>query len=128
MPSLFSAKNLTPDLTHALVFKGQSVSRAVTDKKITPDAQPIDFQAVVPACHNLSASGAFVKMAERGGFGPPQKPNKNGPPVDAGTQLGTHVPTLPPELREIAENWEALPEHIRLSVLALVRTSKGGVA
>ena len=71
MPSLFAVKNLTQDLTHALVFKGQNVSRAVTGEKKTPDAQLVDFQAVVPACHNLSASGAFAKMAERGGFGPP---------------------------------------------------------
>ncbi len=71
MPPLFSAKNLTQDLTHALVFKGQNVSRAVTAEKKTPDAQPVVFQAVDTACHNLSASGAFRGMAERGGFGPP---------------------------------------------------------
>ena len=67
-------------------------------------------------------------MAERGGFGCPTQPNKNGPPVDVGTLLGTLAPTLCPELREIADSWDKLPEHIRLSVLALVRTSKGGAA
>ena len=67
-------------------------------------------------------------MAERGGFECPIQPNKNGPSVDVGTHLGTHAPTLCPELREIADNWDALPEHIRLSVLALVRTVKGGGA
>ena len=71
MPSLFSDNNLTQDLTHALVFKGQNVSRAVTAEKKTPNAQPVVFQAVDTACHNLSASGAFGEMAERGGFGPP---------------------------------------------------------
>jgi len=71
MPSLFSSENLTQDLTHGLVKRGQNLSRAVTGKKITPDAQPIDFQAFVPACHNLSASGVFGEMAERGGFEPP---------------------------------------------------------
>ena len=71
MPSLFSAKNLTENLTDTLVFKGQKLSQAVTAEKKTPDAQPVDFQAFDPACHNLSASGAFGEMAERGGFGPP---------------------------------------------------------
>lgn len=67
-------------------------------------------------------------MAERGGFGCPIQPNKNGPPVDTGTQLGTHDPALPPELKEILAAWDGLPDHIRLSVLALVRASKGGAA
>jgi hypothetical protein len=44
--------------------------RAVTVKKITPNTQPVGFEAVVTACHNLSASGAFFKLAERGGFEP----------------------------------------------------------
>ena len=70
MPSLLVSKNGTHIGTLTLGFKGQSVSRAVTAEKKTPDAQLVDFQAVVPACHNLSASGAFRGMAERGGFEP----------------------------------------------------------
>ena len=67
-------------------------------------------------------------MAERGGFERPIQPNENGPSVDAGTLIGTHAATLCPELREITDSWDKLPEHIRLSVLALVRTVKGGGA
>lgn len=67
-------------------------------------------------------------MAERGGFETPIKPNKNGPPDGVLTQDLTHALELHPELLEIVTAWDRLPEHIRLSVLALVRTSKGGVA
>ena len=71
LPSLLTPGTWTPIGTLSLVQRGQNVSRAVTAEKKTPDAQLVDFQAVVPACHNLSASGAFREMAERGGFGPP---------------------------------------------------------
>ena len=67
-------------------------------------------------------------MVLGGGLEPPSKPNKTGVENDTGTQIGTHAPVLCPELREIADSWENLPEHIRLSVLALVRTVKGGGA
>jgi len=67
-------------------------------------------------------------MAERGGFEPPQKPNGNKPLIGAGTLIGTHEREIVPELREIVNQWHSLPEHIRLSVLALVRASKGGAS
>ena len=67
-------------------------------------------------------------MAEREGFERPIQPNENGVSEGVLTQDLTHVPALCPELCEIAENWDSLPEHIRLSVLALVRTVKGGGA
>ena len=71
---------------------------------------------------------AALNMVLGGGLEPPSKPNKTGVENDTGTQIGTHAPTLPPELLEIVDVWEHLPEHIRLSVLALVRTVKGGGA
>ena len=61
-------------------------------------------------------------MAERGGFGPPIEPNK----IKGSVCLGTQKGTTPPELVEVADAWQALPEHIRLSILALVRSVKGG--
>ncbi len=71
MPSLFGNETWTHLGTHTVVSKGQNVSRAVTAEKKTPNTQHVDFQTVDTACHNLSASGAFSEMAERGGFGPP---------------------------------------------------------
>ncbi len=71
MPSLLGSEKWTRNLTHALVFKSQNVARAVTAEKKTPDAQPVAFEAFVPACHNMSASDQIPGMAERGGFEPP---------------------------------------------------------
>ena len=66
-------------------------------------------------------------MAERGGFGPPIEPNKIKGSVGVWTQELTHATVLPPEVCEIRDAWKTLPEHIRLSILALVRSVKGGV-
>jgi hypothetical protein len=66
-------------------------------------------------------------MAERGGFGPPTIYNKDRVSAGVLTQDLTHAPVLPPEVCEIRDAWKALPEHIRLSILALVRSVKGGV-
>jgi hypothetical protein len=62
-------------------------------------------------------------MAERGGFGTPVEPNKIKGSIYSGTEKGT----TPPEIIEIADRWQELPEHIKLSILALVRSVKGGV-
>ena len=61
-------------------------------------------------------------MAERGGFGPPIESNSTNAFLHSGTEKGT----IPPELVEVVDGWQALPEHIRLSILALVRSVKGG--
>ena len=67
-------------------------------------------------------------MAERGGFGTPVLSNKIKVETASLTDNLTHAPVMCQELREISVAWDTLPEHIRLSVLALVRTVKGGGA
>jgi len=67
-------------------------------------------------------------LVPEGGLEPPRKPNESGPSGGVLTQDLTHAANPRPELREIASAWDTLPEHIRLSVLALVRASKGGAA
>jgi len=75
LPSLFSAENLTQDLTHALVKNGQSVSKVVAFKNGTSDVQPVCVQSVVADCHNLSAFGAMCDVVPEGGLEPPHEFN-----------------------------------------------------
>ena len=71
LPSMLTPGEGTHIGTHNLVKRGQTVSRAVAIRNIKLDAQPVDFQAVVGVCRNMSASGKKPEMAERGGFEPP---------------------------------------------------------
>ena len=65
-------------------------------------------------------------MVEAGGVEPPLKPCKIAGSDESLTHQLTHGKILCPELCEIMDSWESLPDHIRLSMLALVRSVKGG--
>ena len=91
LPSLFGAERGTHIGTHFLVPDGQPVSLSVTGENKTPDAQPVGSQAVVSACHNLSASGALSPMVLGGGLEPP---------CLAAYAPQTYVSAIPPPERE----------------------------